>query len=97
MKRRAFLRRTAAGVAMGAVAAPALAQSGPRIHWRLVSSYPKSLDALYGPAELLVNRIAAATDGRFQIRLFAAGEIVPGLQVLDAVQQGTAQIGHTAA
>lgn len=96
MKRRAFLKQTAAGVAMGVVAAPALAQSRPQVHWRLVSSYPKSLDALYGPAELFVTRVAAATEGRFQIRLFASGEIVPGLQVLDAVQNATVECGQTA-
>jgi len=97
MKRRAFLRQTAAGIAAGTVAAPALAQSEPQIHWRMASSYPKSLDTLYGSAELLVNRVAAATDGKFRIRLFASGEIVPGLQVLDAVQNGTVECGQTAA
>ena len=96
MKRRSFLRKTAAGVAAGALAAPALAQSGPQIHWRLASSFPKSLDTLYGAGELLVSRVAAATGGNFRIRLFASGEIVPGLQVLDAVQNGTVECGHTA-
>ena len=96
MKRRAFLRQTAAGIATGAVTAPAFAESRPQIHWRMASSYPKSLDTLYGAADLIVNRVAAATDGRFQIRLFAAGEIVPGLQVLDAVQNGTVECGQTA-
>jgi len=97
MKRRAFLRQAAAGIAAGTVAAPALAQSEPQIHWRMASSYPKSLDTLYGSAELLVDRVAAATDGKFRIRLFASGEIVPGLQVLDAVQNGTVECGQTAA
>jgi TRAP-type mannitol/chloroaromatic compound transport system substrate-binding protein len=96
MTRRAFLKRTGAGIAAGAMAAPALAQSEPTIHWRMASSYPKSLDTLYGAAELLVNRVAAATDGKFRIRLFASGEIVPGLQVLDAVQNGTVECGQTA-
>lgn len=96
MKRRVFLKQTAAGIAAGTVAAPAIAQAQPQIHWRLASSFPKSLDTLYGAAELLVKRVSQATAGKFQIRLFAGGEIVPGLQVLDAVQNGTVECGHTA-
>ncbi len=96
MKRRDFLKKTGAGLAAGAVAAPAIAQSQPALHWRMASSFPKSLDTLYGTGELLVRRVADATDGKFQIRLFAGGEIVPGLQVLDAVQNGTVECGHTA-
>jgi TRAP-type mannitol/chloroaromatic compound transport system substrate-binding protein len=96
MKRRAFLKRAAAGVAAGAVAAPAIAQSQPAIQWRLAASWPKSLDTLFGGAELIAKRVAEITDGKFQIRAFAAGEIVPPLQVLDAVQAGTVELGHTA-
>ncbi len=96
MKRRSFLKQAAAGVAVGAAAAPAIAQSSPSIQWRLAASWPKSLDTLYGGAELVCNRVAELTDGKFQIRPFAAGELVPALQVLDAVQAGTVEVGHTA-
>ena len=75
---------------------PAIAQGMPEIKWRMASSFPKSLPTLYGGAEYLCSRIAAATDNRFQIRPFAAGEIVPALQVLDAVQNGTVECGQTA-
>ena len=78
------------------VAAPAIAQSQPSIQWRLAASWPKSLDTLYGGAELVAKRVGELTDGKFQIRAFAAGEIVPALQVLDAVQAGTVEMGHTA-
>ena len=81
---------------LAAGAAPAFAQGGPEIRWRLASSFPKSLDTIYGAAEHMAKRVSAATGGRFQIQVFAAGEIVPGLQVLDAVQAGTVQAGHTA-
>jgi TRAP-type mannitol/chloroaromatic compound transport system substrate-binding protein len=54
MKRRTFLRQTAAGIATGAVTAPAFAESQPQIHWRMASSYPKSLDTLYGAADLII-------------------------------------------
>src|SRR6202008_2190103 len=60
------------------------------------SSFPKSLDTLYGGAERFAKIVAEATDNKFQIRVFAAGEIVPGLQVLDAVQNGTVEMGQTA-
>jgi TRAP-type mannitol/chloroaromatic compound transport system substrate-binding protein len=96
MKRRTFLKRAAAGLAAGTVAAPAIAQSQPSIQWRLAASWPKSLDTLYGGAELVARRVGEITDGKFQIRAFAAGEIVPALQVLDAVQAGTVELGHTA-
>ncbi len=75
--------------------APALAQSRPEIKWRMAASYPKSLDILYGSGERIARRVAALTDGKFQISNFAAGEIVPALQVLDAVQSGTIECGCT--
>jgi TRAP-type mannitol/chloroaromatic compound transport system substrate-binding protein len=96
MERRSFLKKAAAGVAATTVAAPAIAQSNPKITWRMATSWPKSLDTLYGGAELVAKRVGELTDGNFQVRAFAAGEIVPGLQVLDAVQAGTVELGHTA-
>jgi TRAP-type mannitol/chloroaromatic compound transport system, periplasmic component len=95
MKRRAFLTSAGVGVAASTLAAPAIAQSSPEIKWRCASSFPKSLDTIYGGAEFVAKRVAEMTDGKFQIRSFAAGEIVPGLQVLDAVKDGTVECGHT--
>src|SRR5262249_4452902 len=96
MRRRNFLKSAGIGIAASAVAAPAIAQSQPEIKWRLASSFPKSLDTIFGGADYLAKRVAEATDGKFQIRAFAAGEIVPAFQVLDAVQNGTVELGHTA-
>ncbi|HTR83771.1 MAG TPA: TRAP transporter substrate-binding protein [Reyranella sp.] len=100
MQRRKFLRTAGVGSAAVAttavLAAPAIAQSMPELKWRLTSSFPKSLDTLWGGAERLVKVVAEATDNKWQIQPFAAGEIVPGLQVLDAVQNGTVEMGQTA-
>ena len=97
MKRRDFLKVTGIGAAgVTAMAAPAIAQSTPEIKWRMTTSWPKSLDTLHGGAEMMAKVVAEATDNKFQIQTFAAGEIVPGLQVLDAVQNGTVEMGHTA-
>jgi TRAP-type mannitol/chloroaromatic compound transport system substrate-binding protein len=96
MERRSFIKKTAVGATVGAIAAPALAQTQPTINWRLASSFPKSLDTIYGGAETLSKRVAALTGGKFNIRVFAGGEIVPALQVMDAVQAGTVEMGHSA-
>src|ERR1700749_4874174 len=96
MKRRDFIKVTGLGVAGAAtIAAPAIAQSSPEIKWRMTTSWPKSLDTIYGGAEQMCKAVAEATDNKFQIQIFAAGEIVPGLQVLDAVQSGTVEMAHT--
>jgi TRAP-type mannitol/chloroaromatic compound transport system substrate-binding protein len=98
MKRRKFINSAGAGMAgiLAAGSAPAFAQASPEIKWRMTSSFPKSLDTIYGAAEVISKRVAAATNNKFQIQLFASGEIVPGLQALDAVQNGTVQCCHTA-
>src|SRR6201988_4965348 len=101
MQRRKFIRTAgigAAGVAAAStVAAPAIAQSMPEVKWRLTSSFPKSLDTLYGGAELFAKMVGEMSDNKFQVRVFAAGEIGPGLQVAGAVQNGTVEAGQTAA
>ena len=101
MERRVFLTTALLGGAAAACGGGA-AQGGPavatgrKIRWRLASSFPRSLDTIYGASEVLAERVSAMTDGQFEIRCYPAGELVPGLQVLDAVQQGTVQIGQTA-
>ena len=76
--------------------APAPAAAGEVIRWRLASSFPKSLDTIYGGAEYMAQRVAEATGGKFQIQVFAGGEIVPGPAVFDAVKDNTVEMAHTA-
>jgi TRAP-type mannitol/chloroaromatic compound transport system substrate-binding protein len=98
MERRGFIKKTAAQAATGGLilGAPAIISAQPAIRWRLTSSFPKSLDTLYGGAETISKYVGAMSAGKFQISAHPAGEIVPGLQVLDAVQAGTVEAGHTA-
>ncbi len=102
--RRRFLGASAVGV--GAAAGfsgcaptderPGTAADAPRVNWRLASSFPRGLDAIFGTSEVLAQTLDGLTGGRFRIRVHPAGEIVPALQVMDAVQQGTVQVSHTA-
>src|SRR5262249_51752306 len=99
MQRRKFLAAVGTGAAAAAaasIAKPAIAQSMPELKWRLTMSWPKSLDTLYGSCETFSKYVSEATDGKFQIQLFAGGEIVPALQALDAVQNGTVEMAHSA-
>jgi TRAP-type mannitol/chloroaromatic compound transport system substrate-binding protein len=107
LQRRDFLKKAAAGAvgagtlgACGADAVPGVASAdaavqGPEVSWRLATSFPPSLDILHGAADRVSARMAELTGGRFRIRVYAANEIVPALQVMDAVQQGTVQAGLT--
>jgi TRAP-type mannitol/chloroaromatic compound transport system substrate-binding protein len=96
VKRRQFIASATAGIAAGAVAKPAIAQSSPDVRWRLTSGFPKSLDTIYGAAELFARLVAEGTDGKFQIQPFAAGEIVGTFQAFDAISNGTVEMGHSA-
>ena len=95
LKRRSFLKGAGLTVAAGAVASPAIAQSMPDIRWRLTSSFPRQLDTIFGTAQTLARYLAEATDNKFQIQAFPAGELVGGLQALDAVQTGAVECAHT--
>jgi TRAP-type mannitol/chloroaromatic compound transport system substrate-binding protein len=86
---------TGAG-AMGVLAAPAIAQTSPIVRWRMATSWPRTLDTVYGGAMHFAEYVADATDSRFQIRVFAADQIAPGLAVTDSVSSGSVELCHTA-
>jgi TRAP-type mannitol/chloroaromatic compound transport system substrate-binding protein len=98
MKRRHLLSYTIAGAAAtGAIAPLAQASSDAQstVRWRMATSYPKSLDVLFGAAKRFCQRVSELTNGRFTITPYPSGEIVPGLEVLNAVSKGTSECGHT--
>jgi TRAP-type mannitol/chloroaromatic compound transport system substrate-binding protein len=104
LSRRNFIAATAAGGASVALSAcdtstpraPAIVSSQPQLRWRMTSSFPPSLDTIHGAAHVFADAVSAMTDGRFQFQVFAAGEIVGGLQAADAVSDGTVESCHTA-
>ena len=110
MKRRDFLGKVVVGAASATIAGAASACGGdepaggkapavitnPKVTWRLASSFPRSLDTIYGGAEVLAERVSAMSGGAFTIKAHPAGELVPALEVMDAVQQGSVHVGHTA-
>lgn len=98
MQRRSFLKKAGFGAVAGAaaVAAPAFAQSNPKISWKMTSTYGPSLPPLFGSAQTFCKMIEEASDGNFSIRLYPVGEIVPGFGVMDAVGNNTVECGQTA-
>jgi TRAP-type mannitol/chloroaromatic compound transport system substrate-binding protein len=88
---------TAAVAAVGAViAAPNVARA-QTVKWRMVTSWPKRLPGPGMSAERVAERIRTLSNGRLDISVSAAGEVVPAFEVLGAVGDGVAEIGHTAA
>ncbi|NJO23217.1 MAG: TRAP transporter substrate-binding protein DctP [Sphingomonadales bacterium] len=95
MKRRQFLKAAGGGLAATAVASPAIAQA-PTIRWRLTTTFPKSLDTLYGACEMFSKALADMSDQKFLVQVLGPGEVVPPFQVVDAVSNGTVEMGNTA-
>ncbi|MBI1206712.1 MAG: ABC transporter substrate-binding protein [Azospirillum sp.] len=98
MKRRYFMTGAAAGLAGAAASSfpkPAISQG--LMEWRMVTAWPKGLPGVGSGAQRLADRITALSGGKLRVKLFAAGELVPGLQCFDAVSNGTAELGHDAA
>lgn len=96
MNRRKFLATTAVATASAAAASafpkPAISQG--RVQWRMVTAWPKGLPGLGTGAENLAKRITEMTEGKISVKVFAGGELVPPNQCFDAVQSGTAEMGH---
>jgi TRAP-type mannitol/chloroaromatic compound transport system substrate-binding protein len=96
MERRSFMRSAGIAGVLAAGAAPAVVHAQANVRWRLASSFPKSLDTLFGAAEVFAKKVGEMSGGKFQISVHAAGEIVPAFGVVDAIQNATVEMAHTA-
>ena len=96
MERRSFIRQTGLAGVLAAGVAPAVVHAQANIRWRLASSFPKSLDTIFGGAEVFAKKVNDMTGGKFQISTHAAGELMPAFGVVDGVQGGTVEVAHTA-
>jgi len=96
MERRSFVRGAGLAGVLAAGAAPAIVNAQATLRWRLASSFPKSLDTIYGAAEVFAKKVSELSGGKFNISTHAAGELMPALQVVDGVQNATVEMAHTA-
>lgn len=95
MDRRSLIKHTGIAGVLAASLAPAV-HAQALVRWRLASSFPRSLDTIYGGAETFARHVRAVSGGRFEISVHAAGELMPAFDVVDGVQQGTIEAAHTA-
>ena len=95
MDRRSLIKHSGIAGILAAGAAPAV-HAQQAVRWRLASSFPKSLDTIYGGAEAFAQKVKALSGGRFDISVHAAGELMPAFGVVDGVQQGSVEAAHTA-
>ena len=95
MERRSLIKHAGIAGILAAAAAPAV-HAQTVVRWRMASSFPKSLDTLYGGAETIARVVKAMTGGKFEISTHAAGELMPAFGVVDGVQQGSIECAHTA-
>ena len=96
MERRSFIRQTGLAGVLAAGAAPAVVHAQANVRWRLASSFPKSLDTIFGGAETFAKKVGELSGGKFQISTHAGGELMPPFGVVDGVQAGTVEVAHTA-
>ncbi len=96
MERRKFVRGAGLAGVLAAGSGPAIVHAQTTIRWRLASSFPKSLDTLFGSSELFAKQISDMSGGKFTITTHAAGELMPALGVLDGVSNGTVEMANTA-
>ncbi len=95
MQRRRFIHHSGLAGVLAAGAAPAIVHAQARLRWRLASSFPKSLDTIFGTAELFAKKVGEMTGGKFQISVHPGGELLPPFGVVDGVQAGTVEMAHT--
>jgi TRAP-type mannitol/chloroaromatic compound transport system substrate-binding protein len=96
MERRSFVRGAGLAGVLAAGTAPAIVHAQANIRWRLASSFPKSLDTIFGAADVFARKVKELSGGKFEISVHAGGELMPPFGVVDGVQNGTVEMAHTA-
>ncbi len=96
MDRRSLIKNTGIAGVLAAGVAPAVVNAQAAVRWRLASSFPKSLDTIYGAAEVFSKAVKNMSGGKFEVSVHAAGELMPAFGVVDGVQQGSIEAAHTA-
>ncbi len=96
MERRSFVQGAGLAGVLAAGVAPAVVHAQANIRWRLASSFPKSLDTIFGAAEVFSRKVKELSGGKFEISVHAGGELMPPFGVVDGVQNGTVEMAHTA-
>jgi TRAP-type mannitol/chloroaromatic compound transport system substrate-binding protein len=95
MDRRSLIKQAGLAGVLAAGVAPAV-HAQATVRWRLASSFPKSLDTIFGAADVFARHVKAMSGGKFEVSVHAAGEIMPAFGVVDGVQQGSIELCHTA-
>ncbi|HLO93703.1 MAG TPA: TRAP transporter substrate-binding protein [Burkholderiaceae bacterium] len=96
MERRSFVKQAGLAGVLAAASAPAIVHAQANVRWRLASSFPKSLDTIFGAADVFAKKVSEMTGGKFQVSVHAGGELMPPFGVVDGVQNGTVEMAHTA-
>ena len=91
MDRRSIIKQAGIAGVLAAGIAPAV-HAQAAVRWRLASSFPKSLDTIFGSAETFAKTVKALSGGKFEVSVHAAGELMPAFGVVDGLQNGTAQL-----
>ncbi|MCJ0764095.1 TRAP transporter substrate-binding protein [Variovorax terrae] len=95
MDRRSLIQQAGVAGILAAGVAPAV-HAQATVRWRLASSFPKSLDTIFGAADVFSQQVKAMSGGKFEVSVHAAGELMPAFGVVDGVQQGSIEACHTA-
>ena len=96
MDRRSLIKHAGIAGVLAAAVAPAVHAQGANVRWRMASSFPKSLDTIFGSAEMFAKTVKALSGGKFEVSVHAAGELMPAFGVVDAIQNGTVEMAQTA-
>ena len=95
MDSRSIIKQAGIAGVLAAGIAPAV-HAQATVRWRLASSFPKSLDTIFGSAEMFAKTVRALSGGKFEVSVHAAGELMPAFGVVDALQSSTIEMAQTA-